>query len=79
MIIQSSDDGFGKHDGRKAWDKEPVEPVLGEMDSGEHLREHMPGNDEGCADAGSLVLVIELITERLVERNERRLGGVVVG
>ncbi len=39
----------------------------------------MAGDEEGCADAGSVVEVIELVPKRLMQVNERSLGSTVVG
>lgn len=71
LVVQRSYDCFCDSDGLQARHEEAVQPVLGEAHGREERRHNVPRYHEGCADGGGLVLVIELVAQRLVQRDER--------
>ena len=79
LFVQCCDDRFRYVNWRQAGEEELVEEGRRVTDGREERRHDVSGDDKSGADAGSVVDVVELIPERLVQVDERGLGGTVVG
>lgn len=79
LLVERSDDGLRDVDRHEAGEEELVEEGRRVTDGREERRHDVSGDDKSGADAGSVVDVVELIPERLMQVDERGLGGTIVG
>ena len=79
LLVERSDYGLRDVDRHEAGEEELVEEGRRVTDGREERRHDVSGDDKSGADAGSVVDVVELIPERLMQVDERGLGGTIVG
>ena len=78
LLVQRRDDRLRHCHGRQARDEELVPPRLREAHAREERGLDVAREHERRPDARRVVLVVELVAQGLVQRDERGLGGVVV-